>query len=60
VFAPFSRYPKLIFDSVEGETSKLLHIMGRNLNDSRAKVQLDLIPPEEQHLTYSAIKYGIM
>lgn len=54
VSSPFRKYPKLIFDSTEGETSKLLHVMGTNL-DSTAKVKLDRLPPEEHHLTYSAI-----
>jgi hypothetical protein len=59
VFAPFRKYPKLIFDSIEGETPKLLHIMGTNLNDSTAKVQLDRLLSEEHHLTYSAIQSGM-
>jgi len=59
VFSPFRKYPKLLFDSIEGETSKLLHVMGTNLDDSTAKVQLDRLPPEEHHLTYSAIQSGM-
>jgi hypothetical protein len=58
VFAPFRKYPKLIFDSDKEEISKLLHIMGRNLNNSTTKVQLERFPPVEHHLTYSAIKSG--
>lgn len=59
MFAPFRKYPKLILDSIEGETSKLLHVMGTNLKDSTAKLQLFRLPPEEHHLTYSAIQSGM-
>jgi hypothetical protein len=38
VLAPFSKYPKLVFDSVRVGTSKHQHITVRNPNDSRVEV----------------------
>lgn len=36
--APFSKYPKLVFDSVRVGTSKRQHVIVRNPNDSRVEV----------------------
>lgn len=38
MLAPFSKYPKIVFNNVKVGTSKQQHIIVRNPNDSRVEV----------------------